>query len=131
MRHDQQQAAGETRRLCVFNLGFFRQPRLSRILQLAGWQPRLSLPRPGDAVGIWGASPTAWRGRRVAARSGAPLVTVEDAFLRSILPGRAAGRLAARGPIGLLIDTEGLHFDPSRPSTLERLISAPLAPDLA
>ncbi|MFN3524985.1 MAG: capsular polysaccharide biosynthesis protein, partial [Paracoccus sp. (in: a-proteobacteria)] len=26
---------------------------------------------------------------------------------------------------------EGLHFDPSRPSTLERLISAPLAPDLA
>lgn len=131
MRHDQQQAAGETRRLCVFNLGFLLQPRLSRILQLAGWQPRLSLPRPGDAVGIWGASPTAWRGRRVAARYGAPLVTVEDAFLRSVLPGRASGRLAARGPVGLLIDPEGLHFDPSRPSTLERLISGPLAPDLA
>ncbi|MDP5308080.1 capsular polysaccharide biosynthesis protein [Paracoccus spongiarum] len=115
-------AAGDNpRRLCVFNAGFWRGPRLRRILGLAGWTPVLGWPRAGDAVGVWGASPTAWRGRAVAARCGADLVTVEDAFLRSILPGRARGRLARRGPIGLLIDDQGLHFDPARPSRIETL----------
>lgn len=111
------------RRLFVFNGGFFMQPRLRRILILAGWAPRFSLPDRGGTVGIWGASPTAWRGRTIAARRGCSIVTVEDAFLRSIQPGRARGQVARRGPIGLLIDPEGLHFDPSRPSRIEGLIS--------
>ena len=111
------------RRLFVFSGGFFIQPRLRRILTLAGWAPRLGLPGRGDAVGIWGAGATAWRGSAVAARRGCALVTVEDAFLRSILPGRARGRVARRGPVGLLIDPDGLHFDPSRPSRIERLVS--------
>ncbi|MCF3974444.1 capsular polysaccharide biosynthesis protein [Paracoccus salsus] len=116
-------AAGDSpRRLCVYSAGFWTRPRLHRILALAGWRVAAGVPRCGDAIAIWGASPTAWRGRAVAARSGAPLVTIEDAFLRSILPGRAAGRLARRGPVGLLIDTEGVHFDPARPSLIERLI---------
>lgn len=118
-------AAGDSpRRLCVYNGGFWWKPRLRRILTLAGWRLSPGLPGPGDAVGIWGASPTAWRGRAVAARRGVPLVSVEDAFLRSILPGRATRRLARRGPIGLFIDPDGLHFDPSRPSRLEMLIAA-------
>nr|WP_111298357.1 capsular polysaccharide biosynthesis protein [Paracoccus saliphilus] len=124
------QAAGTSRRLCVFNLGFVTNPRIARILTLAGYRPTLRMPRPGDAVAIWGASPTAWRGRKVARRFDCPIVTVEDAFLRSILPGRAAGRLARRGPIGLLIDPEGLHFDPSRPSLIETLIQKPLSPEM-
>lgn len=131
MHHDQHAAAGETRRLCIYNLGFLTRPRLARILRLAGWQPRLALPRPGDAVGIWGASPTAWRGRGIASRFSAPLITVEDAFLRSVLPGRARGALAARGPVGLLIDPVGLHFDPQRLSLLEGLIVHPLPDKLA
>ena len=97
-------AAGETRRLFVMNLGFLTRPRIARILTLVGHRPVLGLPPPGEPVGIWGASPTAWRGQAVARRRGCPIVTVEDAFLRSVLPGRASGRLAARGPIGLLID---------------------------
>ncbi len=52
----------------------------------------------------------------------AGVVTVEDAFLRSVLPGRAPDRLARRGPLGLLVDPWGCHFDPSRPSLVERLI---------
>ncbi|WP_282603623.1 capsular polysaccharide biosynthesis protein [Paracoccus sp. PARArs4] len=120
-----QEAAGTPRRLRVFNLGFLRNPRLARIMTLAGYAPTVGIPRAGDAIGIWGASPTAWRGRAIAARTGAPVVTVEDAFLRSVLPGRARGPIAARGPIGLLIDPHGLHFDPSAPSLLERLIAAP------
>lgn len=122
-------AAGETRRLFVMNLGFLTRPRIARILTLAGHRPVLGLPPPGEAIGIWGASPTAWRGQAVARHRGCPIVTVEDAFLRSVLPGRASGRLAARGPVGLLIDPDGLHFDPSRPSRLERLIARPLTDD--
>lgn len=122
------EAAGSPRRLFAYNFGFFRQPRLARILSLAGWQLRAGLPRRGDHVAIWGASPTAWRGRRIAAARGARLVTVEDAFLRSILPGRDRSRLARRGPLGLLIDEAGLHFDPLAPSRLEQLIRAPLSP---
>lgn len=124
-------AAGEIpRRLCVYNGGFLRQPRLRRILTLAGWQVTTGLPRPGGFVGIWGASPTAWRGRRIADWRAGRVVTVEDAFLRSVLPGRAPGRLARRGPIGLLVDPHGLHFDPSAPSLIERLVHEGCGPEL-
>ncbi|CAM3307329.1 capsular polysaccharide biosynthesis protein [Paracoccus nototheniae] len=130
MGQDDLSAAGTSRRLCVFNLGFLTRPRIARILTLAGHPPVLALPRAGQPVGIWGASPTAWRGRSVAHRRNCPIITVEDAFVRSVLPGRAKGRLAARGPLGLLIDPDGLHFDPARPSRLERLIGQPLQPGM-
>ncbi|WP_299847006.1 capsular polysaccharide biosynthesis protein [uncultured Paracoccus sp.] len=119
-----QDAAGPiARRLFVYNGGFWLRPRLKRILALAGWQVRTGLPGPGEPVGVWGASPTAWRGRAVAARRGAPIVTVEDAFLRSVLPGRNKTPLGLRGPVGLLIDPLGLHFDPSRPSLITSLVA--------
>ena len=128
MTHDDLQAAGgDPRQLFVFSGGFLRGPRIRRILTLAGWTPRLGLPGAGDAVGVWGASPTAWRGQAVARRRGARIVTIEDAFLRSILPGRAKGRLARRGPIGLIVDPIGLHFDPSVPSLIETLVLSPRA----
>ncbi|MDF3854919.1 capsular polysaccharide biosynthesis protein [Paracoccus sp. P2] len=118
-------AAGDSRRLFICNGGFLTRPRLRRILQLAGWSLRIGLPGPGDHVGIWGDSPTAWRGKALAARRGARLVRIEDAFLRSVLPGRARGPVAGRGPIGLLIDPSGLHFDPDTPSLIETLVHAP------
>lgn len=126
---EKDKAAGNSRRLFVFNGGFFSGPRIRRILTLAGWQPVLGLPGPDDTVGLWGASPTAWRGEAVARRRGAALLRVEDAFLRSILPGRAARRngppVARRGPIGLLLDPVGLHFHAEAPSALENLILDP------
>ena len=126
MKHTE--AAGENpRRLVVCNGGFFTRPRLRRILTLAGWRPTVGLPGLGDWVGVWGDSPTAWRGKALAARRGARLLRVEDAFLRSVLPGRAPGPLARRGPIGLLLDPLGLHFDPDTPSLLESLIASPEA----
>lgn len=116
-------AAGVSpRRLFVYNGGLLRG-RVRRILDLAGWGPRLGLASADDLIGIWGAAGTAWRGRAVAARRGAGLVHIEDAFLRSILPGRARGPLARRGPIGLMVDPLGLHFDPSQPSLIEALIA--------
>lgn len=129
---DKEPAAGDAlRRLFVYNGGFRSQPRLRRILELAGWRITTGLPSAGDHVGIWGASPTSWRGKWIAARRGAGLVTVEDAFLRSILPGRARGAVARRGPIGLLIDPFGIHFDPSRPSLIERLVLGDKAAGMA
>ncbi len=117
-------AGGARPRLFVYNRGFLSQRRLRRILQLCGYDLRLGLPRPerGDMVAVWGNSPTARRGRAIASRRGVPVVTVEDAFLRSLHPGRAG-----EPPAGLLIDHAGAHFDPSAPSDLETLLArAPL-----
>jgi capsular polysaccharide export protein len=112
----------ERQRLFAYNAGFWRSGRVRRILQLAGYDLRLGLPGSQDRVAIWGNSPTAHRGRFVAARRGTPLLTVEDAFLRSIRPGRAGD-----APMGLVLDRSGVHFDSSVPSDLEHLLtSAPL-----
>ena len=111
-------AGGQGSRLFVYNGGFITQPRLRRILDLVGYQLRLGLPKEGDLVGVWGNSPTAHRGRSVAAKYGADLLRVEDAFLRSIHPGRAG-----EPPLGLLLDRKGLHFDPAQPSDLEDLLA--------
>ncbi len=115
--------AGSPRsRLFVYNGGFLTQKRLRRMLELAGYDIRLGLPGREDLVGIWGNSPTAHRGRAVAARYGTGLLRVEDAFLRSLRPGRAG-----EPPLGLLLDRKGAHFDPAQPSGLETLLArAPL-----
>ena len=113
---------GTRRRLCIYNGGFLTNRRVRRILSLAGYDLRLGLPGSEDMVGVWGHSPTAWRGERIAARRGAPLLRVEDAFLRSVLPGRTGAP-----PIGLIADRRGVYFDASAPSDLEHhLAMAPL-----
>ena len=119
-QHSDTEAAGapRSRRLFVYNGGFFTQPRLRRILALAGWELRLGWPGPNDNVGVWGHSPTAQRGERVAAKTGARLLRIEDAFLRSLHPGRAG-----EPPLGLVIDSRAAHFDSSRPSDLEHLLA--------
>ena len=116
-----EQAAGRDdppRRLYVYNGGFLTQGRVRRILELAGYDIRLGAPGPGDMVGVWGQSPTAPRGEAVARARNAPVLRVEDAFLRSVLPGRDG-----EPPLGLLLDRAGVHFDPSRPSDLEQLLA--------
>ena len=115
-------AAGPPSRLYTYNGGFLTQRRLRRILQLSGYQLKLGRPGPEDLVGVWGNSPTAHRGLAMAARQGCGLLRVEDAFLRSLFPGRAG-----EPPVGLHLDRSGLHFDPATPSDLETLLAtAPL-----
>ncbi len=113
-------AAGEApRRLFYRNSGFLTQPRLRRMLALAGQELRLwGRPASGDGVAVWGASPHALRGERLAARHGVPLVRIEDAFLRSIRPGRSG-----EAGLGLIIDPLGVHFDPTTPSRIEAILS--------
>lgn len=115
-------AIGQRHRVFVYNAGFVTQSRIRRILSLAGYDIRLGLPGTGDLVGVWGNSPTAHRGHGVAARRKIPLLRIEDAFLRSIRPGRAG-----EPPSGLVLDRSGVHFDATHPSDLERLLAtAPL-----
>lgn len=114
----QASAGGEIpRRLYVYNAGF-RDRRLRRILALDGWRLSLGRPGPADFVGVWGQSPYAHRGEAMAARTGTPLVRIEDAFLRSLHPGRAG-----EPPMGLLIDRQGVHFDGRARSDLEDLLN--------
>lgn len=104
--------------LYVYSGGFLTQPRIRRILTLAGFDIRLGAPGPQDNVGVWGQSPTALRGEAVARHKGAGLIRVEDSFLRAVRPGRS-GDL----PIGLNIDRRGVHFDPATPSDLEMILA--------
>ncbi|QFT92192.1 Capsule polysaccharide biosynthesis protein [Roseovarius sp. THAF9] len=112
-------AGSETsRRVFYFNAGFLRQNRIRRILDLAGLPLQLGKPGADDLIAVWGRSPYAARGDAVAQKTGAGIVRVEDAFLRSLHPGRAG-----EPPLGLLIDHTGVHFDSSAPSDLETLLA--------
>lgn len=112
--------AGVPRRLYHQNLSLLRNARLHRVLQLAEHELRPGLPGPADGALVWGRSPTAWRGEGLAARRGVPLIRVEDAFLRSLHPGRAGGMAA----LGFLIDPVGVHFDSSAPSRMEDILGS-------
>jgi len=79
---------------------------------------RGAVPREGAAVLAWGRKPSARRAERWAARHGLPVVYVEDGFLRSLGPGRCFP------PLSLLVDREGVHYDATAPSGLERLIGS-------
>jgi len=71
-------------------------------------------PAPGDELFVWGMAPLpAGLPRDIRIRR------VEDGFLRSVGLGAA---LAA--PASWVIDGEGLHYDPSSPSKLERILNA-------
>lgn len=111
--------------LYLSSLSHLRDTRLRRILQLAGYHPRVGLPGPEDLVAVWGDSATAARGRALARHRGAGLLFLEDSFLRSVLPGRAGG-LAH----GLLLDRGGPYFDARSETELEALL-ANAPPDTA
>ncbi|MEL6583079.1 MAG: capsular polysaccharide biosynthesis protein [Pseudomonadota bacterium] len=94
--------AAEPRRLGVVSLGLLFNRHLKCMLRAYGW--RLERAGPGsDAIAVWGASATAWRGKALAKRLGKPLVYLEDAPLRSVHP---------EDPLsfGFVLDSKGLPF---------------------
>ena len=104
--------------LYVYNGGFLTKGRIRRILELAGYDIKIGTPGEGDLVGVWGQSPTSPRGEAVAAKKGAPILRVEDSFLRSVGVGREG-----HPPIGLNLDRNGVHFDPRTRSDLEIILT--------
>ncbi len=116
---DRAAGASRPRRLYYYNAGFLRQRRVRRIIALAGYDLRLGKPGADDLIAVWGRSPYATRGEAVARATGAGLVRIEDAFLRSLFPGRAG-----EAPLGLMLDRQGgVHFDASAPSDIEDLLA--------
>jgi len=109
---------GERRNLYAYNGGLLLGRRVRRMLDLAGWDVRTGRPGSDDWVGVWGMSPTAHRGEAVAAWRDAPILRVEDAFLRSLHSGQSGAPT-----LGLTLDHSGVHFDPSAPSDLETLLA--------
>ena len=104
--------------LYVYNGGFLTKGRVKRIVELAGYDIKLGAPGDGDLVGVWGHSPTSPRGEAIAEITNAPILRVEDSFLRSVGLGRDG-----YPPIGLNFDLGGAHYDPKTRSDLEMILS--------
>lgn len=111
-------AGTPARRAFYVTGGFLTNRRVRRILELSGFDLALGKPGPDDDMLAWGHSPYAARAEKVAASSGAAIVRVEDAFLRSLHPGRSG-----EPPLGLTIDRRGAWFDSRQPSDLEHLLA--------
>lgn len=104
--------SGGIARLSILPAVLPEYPRLVRLGRLA------PAGRVGAVLG-WGRKPTARRARAFAERHGLPYVALEDGFLRSL--GLGVGGFQ---PHSLVVDTQGIYYDASRPSDLETLIAA-------
>ncbi|MGB0853313.1 MAG: capsular polysaccharide biosynthesis protein [Pikeienuella sp.] len=71
----------------------------------------------GDAIGVWGRGAASRRGRLAVRILGRQLTTLEDGFLRSVLPGRD------EPSVSLIADDLGIYFDATRPSRLDQLVA--------
>lgn len=118
--------ASGPRPLYCYNGGFFTQKQVKRILALSGYEVRFGAPSEADLIGVWGKSPTSGRGESVADHTGAALVHIEDALLRSVHSGRSGAP-----PFGLTIDHQRPYFDSSGPSDLETLLATAAFDDTA
>lgn len=106
-------------RVFGFSLSFFFNKPLRTALKAAGLKPRFGWPRSGDNILIWGRKPTSKRGIRIANATGASLITAEDGFLRSVRTGRQGD-----APLSLILDYQGIYFEPDRPNDLRDILRA-------
>lgn len=99
--------------------GLIFWPALRRVVRAAGYIP-VQMHFLGLPPAVWGRLPASKR--KIARYAGRKTVlTFEDSFLRSVLPGPQTP------PIGITIDDLGVHFDGSTPSRLEGVLkTAPL-----
>jgi capsular polysaccharide export protein len=74
-------------------------------------------PASGDCLVVWGRDVPAPM-LQLAQQSGARVVRLEDGFVRSVGLGSDLIR-----PLSLVLDGQGLYFDPTQPSDLETLLN--------
>ncbi|MDB5963123.1 MAG: capsular polysaccharide biosynthesis protein [Massilia sp.] len=72
---------------------------------------------PAGVLG-WGCKPSAVRAAALARRLGAPLLTLEDGFVRSYGTGDRFP------PLSIVLDREGIYYDSTRPSALETMLQS-------
>ncbi|MHA1128421.1 MAG: capsular polysaccharide export protein, LipB/KpsS family, partial [Alphaproteobacteria bacterium] len=103
------------KRIAVFSAGLVFSRPLRRVIRAAGYSLSTGWSGlRGRDIGVWGRIAMS---RRVLARWPlSRIVTFEDAFLRSVLPGLGAP------PVGLNIDDIGVHFEGAKPSRLEEIL---------
>lgn len=117
-------AGSIARRLFVSDPALMTVP-IRRILALSGWHPSWGHPRQSEFFGIWANAPSAGAAQRRATDSGADVLFLDDAFLRAVSDDPFA-------PLaGLLIDPQGVHYDPVRPSRLEHILATDPLDDAA
>ena len=107
-------------------LGVFSRPllKLAAVRSVLETDALVFEPTPQQASSLaavigWGHKPTARVSRQFARENGLPYVALEDGFLRSV------GLGSQSPPLSLVVDTRGIYYDASAPSTLEEWLSSP------
>ncbi|MDF7650586.1 capsular polysaccharide biosynthesis protein [Erwiniaceae bacterium L1_54_3] len=103
----------------IFSSGIWRIPHLDKFLaqpcqKLSALRP---IPDEIDTVAVWGHRPSARKPVEMAQAAGKSILRLEDGFIRSLDLG-----VNGAPPLSMVLDDEGIYYDASRPSALERLI---------
>jgi len=106
----------------VQSLGIVRKNDISRFLsgRIVFYVPGVTRLAPGSALLGWGRKPSGLLADKLAQRFNLKSWHLEDGFLRSVSLGK--GSL----PLSIVIDDQGVYYDASSPSRLERLIAQAL-----
>lgn len=103
----------------IFSGGICRIPHLGSFLPAPSRRLSLlqSIPADIQQVAVWGYRSTGDKAVALAKQNGLPVLRLEDGFIRSLGLGAAGCP-----PLSMVIDSEGMYYDASKPSTLEILI---------
>lgn len=103
----------------IFSGGICRIPHLASFLPMPSRKLSLLRPVPDDIqqIAVWGYRPTADKAVALAEQNALPVLRLEDGFIRSLGLG-----VSGCPPLSMVIDSEGMYYDASKPSTLEKLI---------
>lgn len=105
--------------LGIFSGGIYRIPHLTAFLGEPCCKVSLVRPLPDDItrVAVWGYRPSGTKAVALAEKKGLPVLRLEDGFIRSLGLG-----VTGSPPLSMVLDSEGMYYDASRPSSLEGLI---------
>ena len=103
----------------AFSSGILGNALLPALLgQKVGRMRDATSASPLSAIAGWGCKPNVRRAEQYAQRHGLPLLRLEDGFLRSFNPGAESPQLS------LVVDAQGIYYDSTRPSALERMLAS-------
>lgn len=103
----------------IFSGGIARIPHLEQFLGEPFCKVSLVRPLPEDItqVAVWGYRPTGAKAVVLAEKKRLQVLRLEDGFIRSLGLG-----VTGSPPLSMVLDTQGMYYDASRPSSLETLI---------
>ncbi len=104
------------RKLAIYSRGIRRIPHLAAFL------PEYSVVyrQEADVIAGWGLKKYGRAALKKSRRKKVPFIALEDGFLRSYGLG-----VHRNPPLSLVVDYDGIYYDANKPSTLEKLVSAP------